>query len=216
MKAERIKRRKAEEGEQVVGEAWNAVAAATVQQQAPGWTRSKHKDIRTQRSNTIVRFGLASCSAAGAQSVAHLTTQSPKTLKNNASILAAVVQDFINTEIDNAIQEIAKSQKLPIRLAEMLVVCDETELEAYLTKEVAATFARAETHPRGPSVVGSFVQVVHLHVAGTAETTPFSIAIIVPPYVMENPTASNLVSCILDPAVLDKLKGIARDAPLEL
>ena len=142
----------AKEGEGRLSAAWGAVAASKVNQQAPDWQRERGVDSRTQLASSVIRGGLAACTAMGSRSFAQHTNMSRSTIDVDAVVLAGAARaghsELIRESLEVVVEAIRQRQQTfpdyRHPFAMVGYVFDGTQQSVYLSNHATAKYNRSK------------------------------------------------------------------------
>jgi hypothetical protein len=87
------------------------------------------------------------------------------------------------------------ASRLPF--ASITIASDATQQELYLSKDATMQYGRGETRPHGPAICQVLVQIQTLYIPSVVRGVHPTIAdLLVPPYILEDETAANLVGAM--------------------
>ena len=208
--AERRKAARADESRQVTTQAWNIAAACTIREQAPGWSKEKGLDVRTQTTDSVLRGAFEAGSVHGELGHARATGLSSQVVVSDALVVEEIAKRLHSAAVRDAIQIhcdacARQGQKHPF--ASVMICSDATQTEAYMSKDASAIYSRSPK-VAGPCTVALLVQVVTVFVptAGLVGLAPaVETEFIVPPLIMQDETAATLSHALLQRCWLDAL-----------
>ena len=85
-----------------------------------------------------------------------------------------------------------------LSFASFTIVSDATQQELYISKDAAPKYGRGEQKPNGPAICQVLVQLQSLFIPGCIlNMMPTLADFLVPPFVLQDETAANLVGALL-------------------